>query len=325
MHILGTVRETHARTSAIRSQRVVGRGAPRDVTKLAYSVVAIFGPTASGKSAVAQELAARTGTEVVSADALQVYVGIPILTNQSSAVTRLTAFRELSDEMSVGEYATLAHAEIDDLVRAHGCAVVAGGTGLYLRAAVADLAIPGAVEPDVRATLEHLYDLDPSAAYDRLAEVDPDAARVVHPNDRRRVVRALELAQSGESLVPETAALWSTSMRHPTLVVGLDVTADELERRIRARAEAMIARGAAAEARAAMAVPISKTAAKALGLAELTTLPLGEATDRLVERTRRYAAYQRKWMRRIPEIELVDGNRPPEEVVDDVLDLARAR
>jgi len=167
--------------------------------------------------------------------------------------------------------------------------------------------------------------VDPSAAYDRLAEVDPDAARVVHPNDRRRVVRALELAQSGQSLVPETAALWSTSMRHPTLVVGLDVTADELERRIRARAEAMIARGAAAEARAAMTVPISKTAAKALGLAELTTLPLGEATDRLVERTRRYAAYQRKWMRRIPEIELVDGNRPPEEVVDDVLDLARAR
>src|SRR4029079_14753191 len=109
------------------------------------------------------------------------------------------------------------------------------------------------------------------------------------------------------------------------LVVCRCVTADWLERRMRARAEAMIARGAAAEARAAMTVPISKTAAKALGLGELTTPPLREGTDRLVERTRRYAAYQRKWMRPIPEIELVDGNRPPEEVVDDVLDLARAR
>jgi tRNA dimethylallyltransferase len=326
MHTVGAVRDTHVRASAIRSQRVVGRGAPGDVTELAYSVVAIFGPTASGKSAVAQELAARTGTEVVSADALQVYTGIPILTNQcSGATTRLTAFRELSDEMSVGEYATLAHGEIDGLVGAHGCAVVTGGTGLYLRAALADLAIPGAVEPAARATLERLYDADPTAAYDRLTELDPAAAAVVHPNDRRRVVRALELADSGDSLVPESAALWSTSMRHPTLVVGLDLPADALARRIRARAEAMIARGAVAEAQAAMAGPISKTAAKALGLAELTTLPLGDATDRLVERTRRYARYQRKWMRRIPEIALLDANRPPEEVVDDVLDLARAR
>ena len=87
----------------------------------------------------------------------------------------------------------------------------------------------------------------------------------------------------------------------------------------------MIARGAVAEAEAAMSGSISKTAVKALGLAELTTLPPEEATERLIERTRRYAAYQRKWMRRIPGIELVDADRPPGEVVDDVLDLARAR
>ena len=325
MDTLGAVRDTPVRSAGVRSQRVVGWGAPRDVTKLAYSVVAVFGPTASGKSAVAQELAARIATEVVAADALQVYAGIPILTNQAMTPTRLTGFRELSDEMSVGEYATLAHAEIDDLVGAHGCAVVAGGTGLYLRAALADLAIPGSVDPETRAALERLYDADPTAAHDRLAQLDPAAAQAVHANDRRRVVRALELAEAGTSLVPETDALWSTSMRHPTVVVGLDLPADELDRRIRARAEAMIARGVVGEARAAVAGPISKTAVKALGLAELTTLPLTEATERLIERTRGYAAYQRKWMRRIPGIELVDAKRPPEEVVDDVLDLARAR
>ena len=87
----------------------------------------------------------------------------------------------------------------------------------------------------------------------------------------------------------------------------------------------MVARGAVAEARSATAGPISKTAAKALGLSELTTLPLDEATEQLVARTRRYAAYQRKWMRRIPGITLVDANRAPEEVVDDILDVARAR
>jgi tRNA dimethylallyltransferase len=295
------------------------------VTKLAYPVVAVFGPTGSGKSAVAHHLAVRLGTEVVSADALQVYVGIPILTNQASTAERLTAFRQLSEEMSVGEYAALAHAAIDELVDTRGCAVVAGGTGLYLRAALADLGIPGAVAPETRGRLERLYDADPTAAYERLVRTDPSAARAVHANDRRRVVRALELAERGESLAPATGELWSTSMRHPTLVVGLDLPADELDRRIRTRAEEMIARGAVGEAEAAMSGPISKTAVKALGLAELTTFPPGEATERLIERTRRYATYQRKWMRRIPGIELVDANRAPEEVADDVVDLARAR
>jgi tRNA dimethylallyltransferase len=170
-----------------------------------------------------------------------------------------------------------------------------------------------------------MYDADPAAAHGRLAHLDPAASRLVHPNDRRRVVRALELAESGSSLVPAADQLWSTAMRHSTLVVGLDLPTDELDRRIRERATEMIMRGAIAEARAAMSGPISKTAAQALGLAELTTLPLEEASERLIERTRKYARYQRKWMRRIPGIELVDANRAPEEVVHDVVDLARAR
>ena len=325
MHSPGAVRDTRVRSSTIRSQPVVGRGAPEDVTKLAYPVVAVFGPTGSGKSAVAHQLAVRLGTEVVSADALQVYVGMPILTNQTATPERLTAFRQLSEEMSVGEYAALAHTAIDELVDTYGCAVVAGGTGLYLRAALADLGIPGAVAPETRARLERLYDVDPKAAYEQLVRADPTAARAVHPNDRRRVVRALELAEQGDSLAPATGELRSTSMRHPTLVVGLDIPAEELDRRIRTRAEEMVARGAVAEAEAAMSGSISKTAVKALGLAELTTLPPEEATERLIERTRQYATYQRKWMRRIPGIELVDANRASEEVVDDVVDLARAR
>jgi len=293
------------------------------VTKLAYSVVAVFGPTASGKSAVAHALAARLATEVVSADALQVYAGMPILTNQAPEPTRLTAFRELTEEMSVGEYASLAHSEIDGLIAATGHAVVAGGTGLYVRAALADLAIPAAVDPKQRAALERGYDADPAAAHERLAQIDPIAARTVHVNDRRRVVRALELAEVGDSLVPASDELWSSSMRHPTLVVGLDVSPDVLDRRIRARTHDMVARGAVAEAQAALSGPISKTAKQALGLTELTSLSPEDAAERLVVRTRQYAAYQRKWMRRIPDIALVDADRAPEEVVDDVLDLAR--
>jgi tRNA dimethylallyltransferase len=295
------------------------------MTTLRYSVVAIFGPTASGKSDVAHELATRLRTEVVSADALQVYEGIPILTNQSPYPTRLTAIRGLAAEMSVGEYAELAHAEIDDLVVTNGVAVVAGGTGLYLRAALADLAIPGAVPRGTRARLEAMYDGDPAGAHAQLQQLDEAAAAAVHVNDRRRVVRALELAESGSSLVPATDELWSTGMRHPTLVIGLEVPPAVLAERIRERTHSMVARGAAEEAREAMAYPISRTAAKALGLSELTTLPLDEAAERIELRTRRYASYQRKWMRRIPGIELVRADRPAVEVVNAILDLARAR
>ena len=105
-------------------------------------VIAIFGPTASGKSAVAEAVADELGTEVVSADAMQVYRGLPILTNQPSRPTRLVAIRSLAEEMSVGAYASLAHATIDELVATTGSVVVAGGTGLYLRAALGDLDVP---------------------------------------------------------------------------------------------------------------------------------------------------------------------------------------
>jgi tRNA dimethylallyltransferase len=325
MQAFGTVREPRVRNSAIRSNRVVGWGAPSAMTNLRSEVIAIFGPTASGKSEVAHELAGRLRTEVVSADALQVYEGLPILTNQAPWPARLTAIRSLSDEMSVGEYAALAHQSIDELVAENGVAVVAGGTGLYMRAALADLDIPHVVTPAQRAKVESLYHADPAAAHARLVHLDPVAAASVHVNDRRRVVRALELAESGTSLVPASDALWSETMRHATLVIGLDVPLAVLNERIHERTQAMISRGAAGEARTAVAGGISRTAAKALGLVELSTLPLDDAAARLEARTRRYAAYQRKWMRRVPGIELVGAARPAVEVVDAILDLARAR
>jgi tRNA dimethylallyltransferase len=292
---------------------------------LGHEVIAIFGPTASGKSAVARRVADTLGTDVVSADALQVYRGLPILTNQPSEQTRLVAIRDLHETMSVGEYATLAHREIDELVDTRGVAIVAGGTGLYLRAALADLDIPPAVTTSERGRAETLYDADADTAHARLAELDPAAAALVHVNDRRRVVRALELVAAGSSLVPAEARLWSDSARRPTVVVGLDVPGDELDRRIVARTDEMLRSGVADEVRRALRSPISRTARQALGLDELATLPLDEAHEAIVARTRRYAAYQRKWMKRIPGIVLIDADRPPAQVADDILHVARAR
>lgn len=304
---------------------MVGWGAPPDVTNLQHEVVAIFGPTASGKSAVAKCVADGLGTEVVSADALQVYRGLAILTNQPADPTRLVAIRELEETMSVGEYATLAHAAIDALVDAHGAAVVAGGTGLYVRAALADLEIPPAVDEERRARLELVYDASPEEAHARLAELDPAAAACVHANDRRRVVRALELSEVGSTLAPTNGRLWSEQMRRSTLLVGLDVPTAELERRIADRTDEMIRRGVVSEVHDALRRPVSQTARKALGLDEVATLSLDVARERIVARTRRYASYQRKWMRRMPGIVLIDADRPVQQVADDVLDLARAR
>lgn len=304
---------------------MVGRGAPQEATRSAIEVFAIFGPTASGKSTVAELLADRLATEVVSADALQVYRGLEILTNQPTRPTHLVAIRDPDQVMSAGEYAALAHEAIDGLVATRGSAVVAGGTGLYLRSALVDLAVPPPPAPGARESWERLYEDDPSLAHSRLRELDPAAAATVHLNDRRRVVRALELAEAGASLVPDNERLWSAETRRPTLVVGLDLPAAELDRRIRARTLDMLARGAVDEARVVSSRPLSRTAAKALGLEELTSLPVGEAVERIVTRTRRYAAYQRKWMRRIPRIVLLDATDSPEQVVDAILHVARAR
>jgi len=295
------------------------------VTTLGYEVVAIFGPTASGKSVVARRVADALGTDVVSADALQVYRGLPILTNQPAEPTQLVGIRGLGETMSVGEYAGLAHDAVDHLVATCGTAVVTGGTGLYLRAALAELQIPPAVDASARVRIEHTYDGDPAGAYALLSELDPAAAEAVHVNDRRRVVRALELATVGATLSPAGNRLWSEETRRPTVIVGLEVPLDALERRIAKRTDEMIRRGVAEEVRAALRSPVSQTARKALGLDELAALPVADARERIVVRTRRYAAYQRKWMRRIPGIVLVDGDGPVEEVADAVLDVAGAR
>ena len=288
------------------------------MTPARIEVVAIFGPTASGKSAVSEAVADRLRTDVVSADAMQVYRGLPILTNHPSRPTRLVGFRGLDEEMSVGAFAELAHAEIDALVADRGSAVVSGGTGLYLRAALADLDVPPAVAPDVRARIAREVDADRDAAHRRLGKIDPAAAAAVHPHDRKRLVRALELADGGMSLVASRDRLWDGGTRRPTLVAGLDISPALLEQRIRARTEAMFARGVVNEVRTALASPVSHTAEKTLGLSEIAELG-PDALEPIVVRTRRYAAYQRKWMRRIPDLVLVDAARAPEDLADDIV------
>jgi len=288
-------------------------------------VIAVFGPTASGKSAVAAAVADRAPGDMISADAMKVYRGVPVLTNQPTELTSLVGIWPLSHQASVGEYQELAHVQVDRSLAAGRTPVVVGGSGLYLRAAIAELSLPPATPTNARQRYEAVYEREGAqAAHALLTKRDPEAASAIHRNDRKRVVRALELAEGGHSLRPAVDRLWSKATRHPTMIFGLELPAEALEKRIRARTRRMIEGGAEAEARRAMSLALSATARHVIGLEELTTLTSTEAEDAIAVRTRRYAAYQRKWMRRIPCLTALDATRSPDQLANEILEVARS-
>ena len=166
-----------------------------------------------------------------------------------------------------------------------------------------------------RARWERLYDRrGPATAHALLERRDPRAAERVHANDRKRIVRALELWQAGGTLVPESPRLWTAETRLRALVVGLEVPREKLAERIRARAAAMFEQGVEEEVRAA-----GDVVPQVLGLEAVRTLPRAAAIAELERTTLRFAAYQRKWMRRIPGIIRIDADRPAEEVAHEIL------
>src|SRR4051812_20254649 len=247
------------------------------------SVLAIFGPTGIGKTALAFALADRLRARgerpvAVSADALQVYrgletlTGVPTETEQARLEHRLVSILPVDARFSAGEYAQLAHAEIDGLLRAGARPIVVGGTGLYLRAALADLALRPPPPDEVRRRWEAELDRrGPEALHAELARAAPWAAETIEPRDRSRIVRALELLELGELEPPqaERNELWTADTRHPTWLIGLVMDRDALYARIDARVEQMVAAGAGDQGRAAHPPRAARTARQAPGLWEL--------------------------------------------------------
>ncbi|HET6171439.1 MAG TPA: tRNA (adenosine(37)-N6)-dimethylallyltransferase MiaA [Gaiellales bacterium] len=300
-------------------------------------VVGIFGATASGKSALALALARRVPCEIVSVDAMQVYAGVETLTNQPTAAERaevahhLVGYLPLTAASSVGAHAPLAQDAIDAAARREALPLVVGGTGLYLRAALAELALPPSVPPVERERWERFYDeRGASGALEELERLDARAAARLHPNDRRRVVRALELAGQGASLVPERDRLWGGGMRRPSVVAVLSWPRAELRARIAERTGLMLASGAVEEVRTLRAAGTepSPTAARILGLAQLGGYLDGRRTledvaEEITLRTGQYARRQETWARRIPEVIELAGADGPERNADRLLELIR--
>lgn len=288
------------------------------------SVVAIFGPTGIGKTALAIALAERLRARgarpvAVSADALQVYQGLEVVTGVASAAERarlehrLVSFLPVDATFSVAQYAELAHAEIDGLLAAGDVPIVVGGTGLYLRAALAELALKPRPPDDVRERWEaELAAHGPEALHARLAHRAPWAAEGIEPRDRHRIVRAHQLLDLGELEPPNgPSQLWTEETRHPTRLIGLVMDREALYARIDARVDAMLAAGAREEVVRAHAAGASETARKALGFEEL----LAGDVEAMKRRTRNFAKRQLTWMRKLAGVQLVDvTDRDPEEV-----------
>jgi tRNA dimethylallyltransferase len=290
-------------------------------------VIALFGPTGVGKTDVAIALAdlLRVRKErpiAISADALQVYRGLETLTGaatpkeQARLEHRLLSFLPLDSEFSVGEFMPRAHAEIDGALDAGRRPIVVGGTGLYLRAALTDLDLKPPPPQELRARIEReLADRGPEAMH---ATLGPAVAATIEPTDRSRIVRALELAEMGEDMEPpEQSQLWTEETRRETLLFGLTMDRDALYERIDARVEAMVAAGAAGEVRSAARLA-SRTARKALGFDEL----LSGDIEAMKRRTRNYAKRQLTWMRKLPNVHLIDTtDRPPLETAAEIVRL----
>jgi tRNA dimethylallyltransferase len=277
-------------------------------------VLAIFGPTAVGKTGVAvavAELLRDRGEDpvAISCDAIQVYRGLEVLSGAASPGERrqlehrMLGILTLGDEFSAGRFAQLAHREIDALMELGRRPIVVGGTGLYLRAALSDLDLRPPVPDRVRRQVEEEMAANgPEALH---AELDPDLAATIHPNDRKRIARTLELQRAGlepPRVHKEGGKLWTAGLRHPTVLVGLTIEGDELATRIDARVDSMVAGGALEEVADAERAGASRTARAAIGFEEL----LAGDVDATKSAQRAYARRQRTWMRRMEDVETID-------------------
>jgi tRNA dimethylallyltransferase len=288
-------------------------------------VLALFGPTAAGKTGVTIELAqlmrARGEDPVaVNCDSIQVYRGLEILSGAATPDQRrllehrLLSFVALDGEFSAGRFANLAHSEIDQLVAEGRRPILVGGTGLYMRAALADLDLRPPVSGVLRLEVEREVAERGSPALH--AELDPDLAATVHPNDRKRVARLTELQRAGVDPARSSEPLWTQRLRRPAVLVGLTLAREELDTRIDARVEAMVEAGAASEVALAADAGASRTARAAIGFEELLA---GDA-EAVKTAQRRFARRQLTWMRKMPGVELVDRTgRADEDVAAQIL------
>jgi tRNA dimethylallyltransferase len=285
--------------------------------------VAVIGPTASGKSSVAMAVAVVEGdVELISVDSMQVYRGMDIGTAKPTRAERTSVAHHLVDlvdadhEFTVAEFQHAYGAVLTDLAERRRRAILVGGTGLYHRAVIDGLTLPGEW-PRIRSRLQAEADqLGAPILYARLVAVDPEAARKIEPTNIRRIVRALEVCEgSGRPFSSHGPGL-ATYPPSPVAQIGLRWDRSTLTGRITRRVHQMIDEGLLAEVASLADSGLSRTAAQALGYKELLahldgSLSLDESVDLVIQRTRQFAVRQLRWFQRDPRIRWVDIEHDP--------------
>ncbi|HEX6935992.1 MAG TPA: tRNA (adenosine(37)-N6)-dimethylallyltransferase MiaA [Actinomycetes bacterium] len=289
-------------------------------------VVAVVGATATGKSDLAVALAQRLDGEVVNADSMQLYRGMDVGTAKLTVAERggvphhLLDVWDVRQAANVADYQRMTRAVFAEVGRRGRTPVLVGGSGLYVRAAVDDLAFPG-TDDEVRRRLEaELAAEGPTALHARLAGLDPAAAAAILPSNGRRVVRALEVVElTGE---PFAASLPEPTYAVPTVQLGLALERALLDDRIERRVDRMWGRGLVDEVRAleARGLREGRTASRALGYAQVLRHLAGEWSERrareeTVRATRRFARRQESWFRRDPRVRWLDAAEPSDLLV----------
>ncbi|MEY4137639.1 MAG: hypothetical protein RL205_1767 [Actinomycetota bacterium] len=293
-------------------------------------VLAIVGPTASGKSALAVAVAQRIGGEIISTDSMQVYRGMdigtatPTLEERGGVPHHLMDIWPMEHLVTVSEFQADARAAIDDVLQRNRVPVVVGGSGLFVSAVLDDLNFPG-TDDEVRARWEaELEAVGPAQLHARLAEVDPAAAAAILPSNGRRIVRALEVIElTGEPFIAEFPDPVGV---YPTVRIGLEIPRDILDERIAQRVDAMFAAGLVEEVREldALGLRQARTASRALGYSQVLAVLDGEisqeqAREEIVFATRRFARRQQRWFRRDTRIRWIDYDSAT--AVDEALSL----
>ena len=283
-------------------------------------VIAVVGPTASGKSAVADLVASSLGSEVISADAMQVYRGMDIGTAKTPVVERVVPLRlvdvvDPGEEYSAALFQRDARLEIDRLRAAGKVPVLCGGTGLYVRAALDDMRFPaGELESPSREKYQKMAaELGDEGIHAYLEQLDPRSAALIHPHNVRRTVRALEMLDEGTSYADQHSGFSQPVSWYPSLQFALTMDRERLYRRIDERVDRMVELGLVEEVRGLMDQGMSDalTSRQAIGYKEIIEALEGEITlDEAIEmvklRSRRYAKRQLSWFRRDERIEWID-------------------
>ena len=287
----------------------------------ATRVIAVVGPTASGKTALAEEIALKLGGEIVSADSMQIYRGMDVGTAKPPVGERQVPYwcldlADVGEPFSAALFQHAARGAIADIARRGKVPLMAGGTGLYVRAALDDMEFQAGdqVGNPSRTRYEALAEQDGAEAlHALLAARDPDSAAAIHPNNVRRVIRALEMADEGVSYAEQRAGFSARESLYDARFIGLDMARERLYERIDARVDAMMAAGLLGEVEGLLAAGLrdALTASQAIGYKEFVPVleegaSLEEAVASVKQSTRRYAKRQLTWFRADPRVRWID-------------------